>query len=118
MNLASLDLNLLTSLDALLRERSVTRAAQRMNLSQPALSAALAKLRRHFGDELLTRSGNSYILTPLAVQLVDRCALALADIERVFSATADFDPAACEREFTMLTSDSACTCSARRSRPN
>ena len=69
VNLASLDLNLLVSLDALLQERSVTRAAARMGLSQPALSASLARLRRHFGDELLTRVGNEYRLTPLAVQL-------------------------------------------------
>ncbi len=71
VNLASLDLNLLVSLDALLQERSVTRAAARMGLSQPALSASLARLRRHFGDELLTRAGNEYRLTPLAVQLRD-----------------------------------------------
>ena len=57
VNLASLDLNLLVSLDALLQERSVTRAAARMGLSQPALSASLARLRRHFGDDLLTRVG-------------------------------------------------------------
>ena len=63
MNLASLDLNLLVSLDALLQERSVTRAAARMGLSQPALSASLARLRRHFGDELLSRAGNEYRLT-------------------------------------------------------
>ena len=69
VNLASLDLNLLVSLDALLQQRSVTRAAAQMGLSQPALSASLARLRRHFGDELLTRVGNEYRLTPLAVQL-------------------------------------------------
>src|SRR3712207_7141382 len=51
--LASLDLNLLVSLDALLQQRSVTRAAEQMRLSQPALSASLARLRRHFDDELL-----------------------------------------------------------------
>ena len=57
VNLASLDLNLLVSLDALLQQRSVTRAAAQMGLSQPALSASLARLRRHFDDELLTRVG-------------------------------------------------------------
>ena len=66
-----LDLNLLISLDALLQERSVSRAAQRLGLSQPTLSAALARLRRHFGDELLARSGNSYALTPLAERLLE-----------------------------------------------
>ncbi|HET8930515.1 MAG TPA: LysR family transcriptional regulator, partial [Acidimicrobiales bacterium] len=105
MNLVNLDLNLLVSLDSLLRERSVTRAAASMGLSQPALSAALAKLRRHFGDDLLVRSGNSYLLTPLAAQLREQCSVALADIERVFAAVPEFDPADCEREFHILSSD-------------
>ena len=59
----ALDLNLLVPLDALLQERSVTRAAERLGLSQPTVSAALARLRRHFGDELLARVGNAYELT-------------------------------------------------------
>src|SRR6185312_3746875 len=66
VDLGRLDLNLLVALDALLEQRSVTRAAAQMGLSQPALSASLARLRRHFDDELLTRAGNSYRLTPLA----------------------------------------------------
>lgn len=64
MDLASLDLNLLVALRALLEERNVTRAGQRIGLSQPAASAALARLRRHFGDDLLVRTGNAYDLTP------------------------------------------------------
>ena len=105
MNLASLDLNLLVSLDALLQERSVTRAAARMGLSQPALSASLARLRRHFGDELLSRAGNEYRLTPLAVQLRDLARLALSGVERVFAAQTEFDPASSTREFSLLVSD-------------
>ena len=84
--LANLDLNLLLSLRALLVERNVTRAAAALGLSQPAVSAALARLRRHFGDELLVRVGNRYELTPLALRLVDRAESAVAGIERVFSA--------------------------------
>jgi DNA-binding transcriptional LysR family regulator len=105
VNLASLDLNLLVSLDALLQERSVTRAAARMGLSQPALSASLARLRRHFGDELLTRAGNEYRLTPLAVQLRELARLALSGVERVFTAQTQFDPASSTREFSLLISD-------------
>ena len=101
MNLASLDLNLLVSLDALLQQRSVTRAASQMGLSQPALSASLGRLRRHFGDELLTRVGNEYRLTPLAVQLRDLARLALTGVERVFTAQPAFDPASSTREFSM-----------------
>jgi DNA-binding transcriptional LysR family regulator len=107
VTLASLDLNLLVSLDALLQERSVTRAAARMGLSQPALSASLARLRRHFGDELLTRVGNEYRLTPLAVQLRDLARLALSGVERVFDAQTEFDPAKSVREFHLLVSDYA-----------
>jgi DNA-binding transcriptional LysR family regulator len=105
VNLASLDLNLLVSLDALLQERSVTRAAARMGLSQPALSASLARLRRHFGDELLSRVGNEYRLTPLAVQLRELARLALTGVERVFDAQTEFDPASSQREFHLLISD-------------
>jgi DNA-binding transcriptional LysR family regulator len=105
MNLARLDLNLLVALDALLRERSVTRAAEQMGLSQPAVSAQLSRLRRHFGDELLTRTGNQYRLTPLAVQLKERVRVALTGAERVFAAEPDFDPALSTREFSLLMSD-------------
>ena len=108
MNLGNLDLNLLVSLDALLEQRSVTRAAEQMGLSQPALSASLARLRRHFGDELLSRVGNTYRLTPLAAQLRPRVRLALDGVERVFSAQPDFDPAESTREFSVLVSDYGC----------
>ena len=105
MNLANLDLNLLVALDALLQRRSVTRAAEQMGLSQPALSASLARLRRHFDDPLLTRVGNEYRLTPLAVQLRERVRVVLAGAERVFAAEPDFDPASSTREVVLVTSD-------------
>src|SRR3954454_10890210 len=105
VNLASLDLNLLVSLDALLQQRSVTKAAARMGLSQPALSASLARLRRHFGDELLSRTGNEYRLTPLAAQLRELARMALSGVERVFTAQPDFDPASSTREFSLFMSD-------------
>ncbi|MDN0200677.1 LysR family transcriptional regulator [Streptomyces sp. S.PNR 29] len=105
MNLSRLDLNLVVALRALLEERNVTRAGERVGLSQPAMSAALSRLRRHFGDELLARTGNAYELTPLGVALRDRSATACDLLERVFSSQADFDPAAETREFTLLASD-------------
>lgn len=105
--LANLDLNLLVTLDVLLRERNVTRAAEQVGLSQPAVSAGLARLRRHFGDELLSRVGNRYELTPLATQLAARTGPALAGVRRVFDVAPDFDPARVEREFTIITSDYA-----------
>ncbi|GAA3998651.1 MULTISPECIES: LysR family transcriptional regulator [Streptomyces] len=92
-------------LDALLQERSVTRAAQRLGLSQPTVSAALARLRRHFGDELLTRVGNTYELTPLAERLAAHTALALGSADRVFETRPAFDPAFARREFTLVVTD-------------
>jgi DNA-binding transcriptional LysR family regulator len=105
VNLARLDLNLLVALDALLEQRSVTRAAEQMGLSQPALSAQLARLRRHFDDDLLTRVGNQYRLTPLAVQLRQRVRVAVSGVERVFAAQPDFIPLSSTREFSLLVSD-------------
>jgi DNA-binding transcriptional LysR family regulator len=107
--LQNLDLNLLVSLDALLRERSVTRAAAGLGLSQPTLSTALSRLRRHFDDELLTRVGNSYELTPLATDLVERVTGAVGVLERVFAGQPEFDPAVSDREFTVVVSDYAAT---------
>ena len=103
----SFDYNLLTPLRVLLEERSVSKAAERMHMSQPALSAALSRLRTHFGDPLLERRGNAYELTPLALQLLERSYSAARSMERVFSAQAEFDPATSSREFSILSSDYA-----------
>ncbi|WP_059010315.1 LysR family transcriptional regulator [Streptomyces specialis] len=107
MELGRLDLNLLVPLDALLRERGVTRAAARLGLSQPALSASLRRLRRHFNDELLVRKGNSYVLSPFAVQLRHRLTEALGSIENVFAEHPSFDPGASTREYRIIASDYA-----------
>lgn len=103
--LSRLDLNLLVALDALLGERSVTRAAERLGLSQPALSASLSRLRVHFEDPILVREGNNYVLSPLAVRLADQTAIALESARRVFAAHADFDASDSTREFTIFGSD-------------
>src|SRR3954453_9063482 len=70
MALGGTDLNLLLPLKVLLEEGNVTRAGQRLELSQPAMSAALARLRRRFDDELLVRAGRDYELTPFARELL------------------------------------------------
>ncbi len=100
-------MNLVVALRALLEERNVTRAGRRIGLSQPAMSAALARLRRHFADDLLSRHGGSYELTALGTVLLDRTAAACDMLERVFASQAEFDPAREEREFTILASDYA-----------
>lgn len=107
VNLASLDLNLVVALRALLEERNVTRAGQRVGLSQPAMSASLARLRRHFGDELLARVGGHYELTALGQVLLDRTSTAYDVLERLFASQADFDPAGESREFKLIASDYA-----------
>ena len=103
--LSRLDLNLLVSLDALLTERSVSRAAERLHLSQPALSASLSRLRTHFNDPILARTGNSYELTPLASRLSEHTAAALDAARRVFESQAEWDPSQSTREFALYGSD-------------
>src|SRR5262245_61018940 len=90
-DLRSFDLNLLRVFDALLITRSVSAAAQRLRLSQPATSAALARLRANFGDPLLVRKGNRMSATPLAEGLRPRIARILEDIESAIGSAAPFD---------------------------
>lgn len=105
--LSRLDLNLLVALDALLTERSVTRAAERLHLSQPALSSSLAKLRTHFGDQILARRGNTYELTPFALRLTEHTTTALEAARRVFESQAAWRPEESTREFSVYGSDYA-----------
>ncbi|MFE5673206.1 LysR family transcriptional regulator [Agromyces sp. NPDC056523] len=112
--LSRLDLNLLVSLDALLTERSVTRAAERLHLSQPALSASLARLRTHFNDPILARTGNTYELTPLASRLTEHTAAALDAARRVFESSAEWDPSQSTREFAIYGSDYSFATTGRR----
>jgi DNA-binding transcriptional LysR family regulator len=84
LNLRGLDLNLLVPLQALLEERSVTRAAMRVNLSQPAMSRVFERLREAFSDELLIRSGKKYALTPRAAALLEELTLVLPKVESLW----------------------------------
>lgn len=92
VNLAGIDLNLLVALDALLDERSVTRAADRVGLSQPAMSRALGRLRGLFGDRLLVRTSGGLAPTLRAEALAPRLRAVLAEVGRIVQAPA-FDPA-------------------------
>lgn len=101
-----MDWNLIPTLEALLTERSVSRAARRLGLSQPAVSNALARLRRQFGDDLLVRRGSTYVLTPFAEQLAAASRDAVDAVATVAaSSTTGFDPATSERRFTLAASD-------------
>ena len=105
MNLGGLDLNLLVALDALLSERSVTRAAQRVGLSQPGMSNALARLRRLFGDPLLVRQGAMLVPTARAEALIGPVQEALELIRSALDAPLRFDPATDRRSFRLSCSD-------------
>ena len=93
MDISRIDFNLLATLEALLAERSVSRAAQRLQLSQPALSAQLARLRKMFGDPLFIPSHRGMTPTPLALQLQAPLAAALARLREVVTSARIFDPA-------------------------
>jgi DNA-binding transcriptional LysR family regulator len=105
--LARLDLNLLVVLRELLRERNVTRAAERVGVSQPAVSAALSRLRRYFDDDLLVRRGGRYELSALAVQLVEQVETVCDGVERLLATGGGFDPVTSRREFKIMMSDYA-----------
>jgi DNA-binding transcriptional LysR family regulator len=107
LDLKGADLNLLVSLDALIEEGNVTKAAARLNVSQPALSAQLARLRDLFRDPLLvpSKSGRGMIPTARALELRGPLHVALKDIETVIKRPPIFDPLTVERTFAIATSD-------------
>jgi DNA-binding transcriptional LysR family regulator len=107
MNLKSFDLNLLRSLDALLSERSVTRAADRVCVSQPTMSGSLQRLREYFEDQLLIRVGREMELTPLARSLVGSVRDVLQSIQSTLDIKPSFEPATAKRTFSMSMSDYA-----------
>lgn len=97
MDLGHFDLNLLRSLDVLLQERNVTRAGERLCVTQQAASGALGRLRVHFDDELLVRVGRHLDLTPLAQSLVKPVREALLYAQAALDARPQFDPATAHR---------------------
>jgi len=105
MDLQRFDLNLLVALDALLTEKNVTRAGRRMNLSQSAMSGALARLRGFFQDELLVAVGRRMVLTPLADNLVQPLRDVLLQVHGTIATKPRFDPARSERRFSIAVSD-------------
>lgn len=80
----------------------MTRAAERLGVTQPAASAALSRLRRHFGDELLIRDRGEYTLTALGAQLAEQVDAVCAAAERLFAASVDFDPARARKRLVKL----------------
>ena len=105
MRFNKLDLNLLVALDAMLTERSITRAAQRVHLSQSAMSSALGRLRDYFGDELLVQVGRQLELTPRAQVLREAVRDVLVRIDTSIAAQPQFDCTTSDREFRLCISD-------------
>src|SRR5258708_8136624 len=105
MNMRNIDLNLLVVLDALISERSVSRAANRLGLTQSAVSHALRRLRDLFGDDLLIRSAGGMDLTARAIQLAEELRVVLWQIQSMVNQRGNFDPAKSNRVFRLRVSD-------------
>src|ERR1700704_1410539 len=100
MNWGAFDLNLLIVFDAVMQERSVTRAGSRIGLSQPAMSHALNRLRHMLKDELFVRTPQGMVPTPRAEMLAQPLRNALSDMQLALEPAA-FDPAASDRRFAL-----------------
>lgn len=107
MDLKSVDLNLLVAFDAMVEQRSVTLAGEAIGLSQPAMSAALNRLRATFGDPLFVRSGQEMKPTPRATELAAPIRLVMQTVNGEILQRAVFDPASTERAFTLIMPDIA-----------
>jgi DNA-binding transcriptional LysR family regulator len=105
MNLKSIDLNLLVYLDVLLLKRNVTRAAESLGISQPAMSNGLQRLRKLFNDPLLVRTSNGMTPTERAEQLQPRIREIVASIEKAVDSGLEFDAASADRVFRISVSD-------------
>jgi LysR family transcriptional regulator, nod-box dependent transcriptional activator len=109
MRFNRLDLNLLVCLDALIAERSVTKAAARVFIGQPAMSLALRRLRVYFKDDLLVQVGRTMTPSPLAQRLARPVRDVLLQMHAVTSATPEFDPTKSDRRISLVASDYVAT---------
>jgi DNA-binding transcriptional LysR family regulator len=105
MHLREVDANLLVTLDALLVDASVTRAAERLGRSASAISHALAKLRKIFGDELFVRAGQKLVPTAKALELAPTVHVILAGMESLLRPSKPFDPSETSRDFAVATGE-------------
>ncbi len=107
MNINRIDLNLLVYLDVLLRERNVTQAANQLNLSQPAMSNGLRRLRELFDDPILVRTSEGMTPTERALELEPVVRDVLTNIDRAIQPMSEFEPDAAQRVFRIMASDYA-----------
>ncbi|SFF56603.1 DNA-binding transcriptional regulator, LysR family [Fontimonas thermophila] len=101
MHLHRIDLNLLVVLDAIFSEGGITKAGEKLHLTQPAISHALARMRELFGDPLFVREGRRMVPTPLARSLMQPVRRALHGLEVALNEAQRFDPATTQRHFTI-----------------
>lgn len=105
IDISRVDLNLFVVFDVIYREGNLTRASEALNLSQPAVSHALSRLRERFDDPLFERSGKKMLPTPLAKAIVERVREGLGNLESTLKDGLIFDPATTERTFTIAMRD-------------
>src|SRR5262245_44966318 len=101
MHLSSIDLNLFVVFDTIYAEGGITRAGKRLNLSQPAISHALGRLRLMFDDPLFVRRGHAMAPTPLARQMIEPIRQALQSLEVTVTRVNRFDPGSAAKRFTV-----------------
>jgi DNA-binding transcriptional LysR family regulator len=104
-NIARLDLNLLVILEAIYSEGGVSRAGEKLHLTQPAISHALSRLRGLFGDPLFVRQGRTLMPTPLTRGLIAPLSRSLGDLGRLLNEAGRFDPSESEARFTLTMRD-------------
>ena len=107
MNISKIDLNLLVYLDVLLREKNVTRAADQLSITQPAMSNGLKRLRELFSDPILVRTSEGMMPTARALQLQPIVRDVLSKLEATIQPETEFDPATSNRTFRIMSSDYA-----------
>ncbi|RYF45832.1 MAG: LysR family transcriptional regulator, partial [Comamonadaceae bacterium] len=105
MRYQRIDLNLLSALDALLTERNVTRAAERMYMTQSAMSGVLSRLRDYFGDPLLVQVGRTMQLSPRAESLIEPVRNILLQVDATLGVKPEFVPELDDRKFRVIASD-------------
>ena len=109
MHFRGLDLNLLVALDALITEKSISRTGEKIHLSQPGASGALARLRDFFKDDLLVPVGRKMVLTPLAEELAQPVRQLLVQAEAIVHRIPHFSPKTSQRSFRLVMSDYVAT---------
>jgi DNA-binding transcriptional LysR family regulator len=108
-NLNAIDLNLFVAFDVIYAERNLTRASEVLNITQPAVSNTLARLRMTFGDRLFVRTGNAMVPTPVAQSLIGPVRQALRQLKASVDQLTSFEPATSEKIFNISLGDSAAT---------